>query len=231
MEYRDYFASFKGDSALDLTIKFKNEAKKYILFFIGLSLIALGSVHMIKVSNLGVQPFDTLYLGLHRNFSISIGTSSIMIGCILLAVSFLLTKQKLKVGTILDTVFLGLFVDLFLHIDLIIDPNSLFLKYIVLIFGTVLISFGAALTIYSDLGAGPIDTFMLSIHRKFHLSVKLSTTIIEMMALVIGFLLGGPFGFGTLLFLFSIGPLMEFFLYLLNRRETVEAPSIGEKVS
>ena len=100
----------------------KNEAKKFPLFFIGLSLIALGSVHMIKVSSLGVQPFDTFYLGISEHFSITIGTASIMFGTILLMISMYLTKEKLKVGTILDTIFLGIFVDFFLHIDLVNTP-------------------------------------------------------------------------------------------------------------
>ena len=95
----------------------KNEAKKFPLFFIGLSLIALGSVHMIKVSSLGVQPFDTFYLGLSEHLPITIGTSSIMFGIILLMISMYLTKEQLKIGTILDTIFLGMFVDFFLHID------------------------------------------------------------------------------------------------------------------
>ena len=209
----------------------KIEAKKFPLFFIGLSLIALGSVHMIKVSSLGVQPFDTFYIGLSGHLPITIGTSSIMFGTLLLMISYSLTKEKLKIGTLLDTVFLGIFVDFFLHIDLVQTPDSFVWRYVFLFFGILLISFGSALTIFSNLGAGPIDTFMLTIHKTCHLSVKMSATLIEGCALVAGFLLGGPIGFGTLLFLFSIGPLIEFFLHILYRFETVQTPSIEEKAS
>ena len=78
---------------------------------------------MIEVSHLGVQPFDILYIGLQEKFPITIGTASILIGGLLLTISYLLTKEKLKVGTILDTVFLGIFVDLFLHMDFITAPE------------------------------------------------------------------------------------------------------------
>jgi uncharacterized membrane protein YczE len=209
----------------------KNEAKKFPLFFIGLSLIALGSVHMIKVSGLGVQPFDTFYIGLSEHLHITIGTSSIIFGIILLTISMFLTKEKLKIGTILDTIFLGMFVDFFLHIDLVNTPDSLVWRYVFMLFGIILISIGSALTIFSNLGAGPIDTFMLSIRKTCNLSVKLSTTLIEGFALAAGFLLGGPIGFGTLLFLFSIGPLIEFSLHVLSKFETVQVPPIEEKVS
>jgi uncharacterized protein len=209
----------------------KNEAKKFPLFFIGLSLIALGSVHMIKVSSLGVQPFDTFYLGISEHLPITIGTASIMFGIILLMISMYLTKEKLKVGTILDTIFLGMFVDFFLHIDLVNTPDSLIGRYAFMLFGIVLISMGSALTIFSNLGAGPIDTFMLSICKTCNLSVKMSTTLIEGIALAAGFSLGGPIGFGTLLFLFSIGPLIECFLRILSKFETAQVPSIEEKAS
>ena len=209
----------------------KNEAKKFPVFFIGLLLIALGSVHMIKVSSLGVQPFDSFYMGLTKHFPITIGTSSIIFGIILLIISLSLTKEKLKIGTILDTILLGVFVDFFLHIDLVHPPDSLVWRYVFLFFGTLLISLGSALTIFSNLGAGPIDTFMLSIGKIFKLSVTMSSTLIEGFALLAGFLLGGPIGFGTLLFLFSIGPLIEIFLHILNGFETVQTPSIKKKAS
>ena len=73
------------------------------MFFIGLLALSLGSVHMIKVSELGVQPFDVLYIRLNnQKTSISIGFASISIGILLLWL--LLHKQKLKIGTLLDVI-------------------------------------------------------------------------------------------------------------------------------
>ena len=189
--------------------------KRVILFFVGLLALSLGSVHMIKVSKLGVQPFDVLYIGLHQKTSISIGFASISIGILLLTVAFILHKQKLKIGTILDVICLGLFVDLFLYLDFIITPTTFIWKVFFLIFGAVLISLGAALTIFSNLGAR-FDTFMLAIHKRFGLSVKVSTTIIEGGALLVGLLLGGPIGIGTIVVCLLMGPLIEFFLTILN---------------
>lgn len=91
---------------------------------------------------------------------------------ILLLFSYLLTKEKIKIGTILDTIFTGLFIDFFLYINFIITT------YGYLLFGITLISLGSALTIFSNIGAGPIDTFMLSICKTCNHSVKTATTII-----------------------------------------------------
>lgn len=191
--------------------------KRGILFFVGLLALSLGSVHMIKVSKLGVQPFDVLYIGLHQKTSISIGFASISIGILLLTVAFILNKQKLKIGTLLDVICLGLFVDLFLYLDFIITPTTFIWKVFFLIFGAVLISLGAALTIFSNLGAGPIDTFMLAIHKRFGLSVKVATTFIEVGALLVGLLLGGPIGIGTIVVCLLMGPMIEIFLITLQK--------------
>ena len=201
--------------------EWKRKLKKGGLFFIGLIIVALGSVFMIQASDLGVQPFDVLNIGIHKHSFISIGQASIMIGILLLLISYAMSKERLKLGTILDAIFLGTFVDLFLYFDFLIVPETLSLKITYFVLGTVFIAFGAAMTIYSELGAGPIDTFMLTLHKKFKVSVKLAATLIEISALIIGFILGGPVGIGTLLFSLLIGPLIELSLKLLNNHTSV----------
>jgi uncharacterized membrane protein YczE len=193
--------------------------RRMIIFFAGLLLIAGGSVQMIGVSSLGVQPFDVLYIGLHTKTPITIGFASIMTGLILLVISLFLTREKLKIGTILDTILLGLFVDLFLSLNFVPVPENVIGMIGSLFFGMILIGFGAALTIVSKLGAGPVDTFMLAIHKKFNISIKKAVTIIELSALIIGFSLGGPIGVGTLVFCFLIGPLIECFLRIIHNIE------------
>ena len=78
-------------------------------------------------------------------------------------------------------------------------------------------SLGAALTIFSNLGAGPIDTFMLAVHKRFGLSVKVATTFIEGGALLVGLLLGGPIGIGTIVVCLLMGPMIEIFLITLQK--------------
>lgn len=193
------------------TLFFK-DLHRFLIFVGGLAIIAIGSVHMINASSIGVQPFDVLYIGLHLNTSISIGTACILTGILLLTFSYLLTKQRLKMGTIVDAIFLGIFVDLFLYLDIIHSPHTFIGKMAFFGIGVIFIAFGAALMITSNLGTGPIDTFMLALHNRFNLSIKMSATIIEVLALIIGFFLGGPLGIGTFLYCVLIGTFIDFFL-------------------
>ena len=119
---------------------FNQTMKKGVVFFIGLISIALGSVHMIQVSSLGVQPFDVYYVGLSEKHPITIGMASIGTGILLVSIALFISKEKLKIGTILDTIFLGLFVDLFLHADFIHQPFTLFGQISFIVLGTIFIA-------------------------------------------------------------------------------------------
>nr|WP_263323137.1 YitT family protein [Neobacillus sp. Marseille-Q6967] len=189
---------------------------KTISFFLGLLLMSLGSVFMIEVSSLGVQPWDVLHISLHNLTPISIGGWSIIIGAVLVFISLLITKQKLKIGTILDTIFVGVFIDIIIYFNIINVPNSYLGKLIYLLIGTIIIAFGAGLVIVTNLGAGPRDTFMLAIQQKLGISIKMATSILETSALFIGFLMGGPLGLGTFIFCFLIGPCIEISIKLIK---------------
>ena len=48
---------------------------------------------------------------------------------------------------------------------------------------------------------------MVGLNRRYGWSIRRSRTAIELAALGVGYLLGGPVGIGTLLFAFGIGPI------------------------
>jgi uncharacterized membrane protein YczE len=70
---------------------------------------------------------------------------------------------------------------------------------------------GAATAIYIgvDAGAGPRDSLMLAIHRTTGLSIRLARGAIEIIVVLIGWLLGGPLGLGTVVFALLIGPSVQ----------------------
>jgi uncharacterized membrane protein YczE len=82
--------------------------------------------------------------------------------------------------------------------------------------GVLLIGLGSGLYLAADLGAGPRDGLMTGIHHRFGWSIRRARTSIELVVLVIGFLLGGTIGLGTILFAFGIGPVVQFFLRIFD---------------
>ena len=68
------------------------------------------------------------------------------------------------------------------------------------------------LYIGSQLGPGPRDGLMTGFARRTGLSIRVVRTTIEVVVLVVGWVLGGPVGVGTVLYAVTIGPLVQFFL-------------------
>ncbi|MGH3413842.1 MAG: YczE/YyaS/YitT family protein, partial [Marmoricola sp.] len=72
----------------------------------------------------------------------------------------------------------------------------------------------------SQLGPGPRDGLMTGLHRRTGLSLRLVRSGIEVTVVVLGWLIGGVFGVGTVLYALAIGPLVQLMLPAL----TVELP-------
>jgi uncharacterized membrane protein YczE len=68
---------------------------------------------------------------------------------------------------------------------------------------------------------------MLAIHRTTGLSIRLARGAIEVLVVLIGWLLGGPLGFGTVAFALLIGPSVQWAFKLFHvqphKPEVVEA--------
>lgn len=78
--------------------------------------------------------------------------------------------------------------------------------------GIVLNGLATGLYIGARLGPGPRDGLMTGLHRRTGRSLRLIRTGIELVVLLVGILLGGTFGIGTVAYALAIGPLAQFFL-------------------
>src|SRR5690625_4718578 len=87
-------------------------------FFLGgLIIFSLGISITINVQNLGLHPWDVLSVALFDKLGFSIGTWNIIIGFILISICFVLDKSYIKIGTFLNAVIVGVFVDFYLWLD------------------------------------------------------------------------------------------------------------------
>ena len=68
---------------------------------------------------------------------------------------------------------------------------------------------GSGMYVASKVGAGPRDGMTLFLARRFSISVRLARTILEILALTIGWLIGGPVSIGTFISVPLIGPVMQ----------------------
>lgn len=174
----------------------KKESIRFLKLFVGLFICSLGCVTILK-SNLGLAPWDVLHQGVSKVTGITIGQASISLGVIIVLMDIFL-GQPIGVGTVLNFIFIGLFMDLIIFLDFIPIFQNLFARIIELLVGIFFYSYGTYLYMTQGMGCGPRDGFMQVLIKRFNKSVSVIKNGIEIIAFVIGWLLGGKLGIGTI---------------------------------
>ena len=186
---------------------------------VGIPVLGVG-VALTLEARLGVSPYDVLHQGIAHRTGLSVGTVVILVGFVIL-LFWIPLRQRSGIGTVLNTLTVGLVIDLVLHV--MPEPDLLVARIPLLVIGILVTGLGMGLYIGAGLGPGPRDGLMTGIAaRGFPLwAVR---TVLELTALAAGWALGGNVGVGTVLFAFSIGPLGHFFLARLHLG-AAEAPA------
>jgi uncharacterized membrane protein YczE len=170
----------------------------------GLFCFALG-IALFFHSQLGTGPWDVLHGGLSKISGLPVGLIINIIGLIVLPL-WIPLKVRIGLGTVLNALLIGVFLDMVkprMH-----DASALWLQLTLAIVGVLIIGIGSGLYIGAGLGAGPRDGIMVGLSR-LGLSVRAARTLVEAVTLLIGWLLGGKIGFGTIIFLVGIGPVVQ----------------------
>ena len=175
-----------------------------ILFGFGLALVVLG--------DFGVSPWEVLHQGISKRTPLSIGTTIIFVGLLILIFLFLL-KEPMGIGTIANVLIIGLVVDLTL--SLLGEISTIFPRIIATLLGPIFVAIGSGFYIGTRLGPGPRDGLMTAFNRR-GVPIWKARTLIEGSCVVTGLLLGGTIGWGTVWFLLSVGPSVQFFLKRLE---------------
>ncbi len=178
---------------------------RVVQLLIGLALYGVSMGFMIR-STLGQMPWDVLHFGIAANTSLTIGQVIIAVSALVLLL-WIPLKQMPGLGTVLNAIIVGLATDVMLSI--LDAPESLGVQIGFMLLGIFLNAVATALYIGAQLGPGPRDGLMTGLSRRTGLSIRLVRTTLEVTVVVLGILLGGVFGLGTVLYALAIGPLTQ----------------------
>ena len=189
----------------------------------GLFLCALGIVAFLE-ARLGLPPWDVLHQGVAERTPLSFGAANIAVSVVVLALAWRLGAH-IGPGTVANAVLIGTFVELLVAVDWIDDLSETGLpaRSALLVAGVALFGIGSAFYISPLLGAGPRDSLMLVGAQRTRVRVGIVRGTLEASALVVGLLLGGTAGVGTLVFVVLIGPAVEASFWLLARSPLADA--------
>lgn len=187
---------------------------------IGLFLYGLSLAMMIRAT-LGVAPWDVLGQGSSLRTGIPFGVMTNIIGVVVLLL-WIPLRQKPGIGTVLNVLLVGPSAEAGLAV--FGEPEALWVRVLLFSGGLVLLALASGLYIGARLGPGPRDGLMTGLHQHFGLPVWVVRTAIEGTVLVLGWLLGGSVGVGTVAFALLIGPLINVALPIFSIPERRGAP-------
>ncbi len=186
--------------------------RRLLQLFIGLLLYGASMALMLRAA-LGLDPWDVFHQGLATQADLSIGKVVNLVGLAVLLL-WIPLKQRPGIGTVANVILIGTAMDLTLSVLPAIE--GLALQVAALLFSVVANGIAGALYIGAGLGPGPRDGLMTGLARRTGWSLRLVRTGIELTVLGFGWLLGGTVGVGTLLYAFTIGPLVQIFLPMVT---------------
>ena len=204
---------------------------RLVALFVGLVLIAVAIVAMLE-SELGVPPWDVLHMGIAEHTPLTLGTAAVVVGLVIVAIAWIGGAPP-GFGTIANAVVIGLAIDVFSAIGWVeqLSDASLGVRVGLVALGVWLFGVGSALYIGAGMGAGPRDSFMLALTRRTGWRIGIVRGSIEVTVLVVGLLLGGLAGIGTLALALLVGPSVELSFWLLLRLDLADpglhAPEFG----
>jgi uncharacterized membrane protein YczE len=177
-------------------------AKLPSLYF-GLFLFAMGSVTNLY-SGLGMSPWGVFHVGLTGTSGLTLGQVSQLVGLAVLLLGWLLGFPP-GWGTVSNMFFIGWFTDRIMEWNIVPTPTDVLRQYLLLILSVAFVGAGSLFYMRVQLGAGPRDGLMVGLVRKLNKQVWLVRGSLEVSVLVLGFLMGGPVGIGTVVSALTIG--------------------------
>jgi uncharacterized membrane protein YczE len=159
-----------------------------------------------------------LHQGIAKHTPLSFGLANVVVGIAVLFLAWRLGSRP-GIGTVANAVLIGLFVTLVVPLSVVhrLAGWPLPARIVLLAGGLVLFGLGSGLYIGAALGAGPRDSLMLVGALRTGVRIGGMRAMLEGSVLVIGFVLGGTVGIGTLVFALLIGPSVEASFWLVKR--------------
>jgi len=188
----------------------------FFMLILGLFLFGLGEA-LLVAAGVGVSPWTVFAQGVTRQTGWSLGWATFVISvCVLLL--WIPLKRTPGLGTVFNTIIIALV----LHYVLPYLPrtDSVLVSILYASVGVLVTGAGGAIYLIANLGPGPRDGLMTGLQEITSLPIAQVRGGLELSVVLIGWLLGGTVGIGTLLFAFGIGPSLSLGLYVLSRSFT-----------
>lgn len=201
----------------------KNLIRRIVMMCIGVFLLGF-SISLAVYANFGTDPCTCLNLGVSGKIGLPFGLWQLIFNCVVLILMFLLSRDLIGIGTLVNMVSIGFLVDFFrwLYSGLLPSQPAFPVRILLMIFALLLLSFSAALYIYPNLGVSPYDSLGFMVSKHLHIQFRWCRILCDVLAVLVGWLCGSVVGVSTVITAFCMGPLIKRFNDLIAKKFPLE---------
>lgn len=191
-----------------------------MLISIGIAIAAFGIALTYK-SGIGTNPMATASDGLTKVFPLNYGNANLLLNGFFLVVAFFLKREKINIGTLLMVLTMGICINFFAGL---LAAETIFTQWQLVynIIGTIITSLGISVVVLVDFGIGPYDLMTEVIIDKLKCSYRMAKIIADCSLLVVGIMMGGVFGLGTIGNVILVGVFIQLFMDVAKKSNLVQ---------
>jgi uncharacterized membrane protein YczE len=228
--------------------KATNLIKRLIIFFVGMSIIQFGVALFLK-TNIGSDTFTVFTQGLASTLDktslkdlslvkwiagsakVTPGVANMIIYLVLFIIIIFIERKRINIGTLICVVGVGPIIDIGVKVVSYfpVESYNYFVRASLVVFGCFIIAVGFSVLSATNVGVAPNDIVPFIIQDKTKAQYRWIRIGLDAGYLIIGFLLGGKIGLGTIISMFAIGPFIQFclpygekFVNLIIKEEDIE---------
>lgn len=195
----------------------KNKVYRYIGVLIGLTFVSIGASFFIT-ANIGSEAITVFMQGIMLLTKTNYAVAIIVANLLPVILLFTIKRQDLLSFGSFAVVLIGPLIDFWLASGLFVTPIGFIYQILFLIIGILSSGFGLALYIHSNVGMSPFEALVVAISQRFkNIKFFLIKISFDVIFLLLGFVLGGVVGLGTVISVLAFGPVINTYLVILKK--------------
>ena len=188
---------------------------QWLRIIFGLVVFSVG-VHLTIFANIGLSPWDCLSMGVSYHTPLNYGMAVTTISLIIILLDILM-KERIGFGTLFDALLVGNTVQLLNDLNPLPLNEGLLPGVGIMLVGFVFMAVGQWLYMSGAQCCGPRDMLLVGLGKRLPgVPIGVVEVLLWGTVVLVGWLLGGPVGLGTLISVLGAGLVMQAVLALVR---------------
>lgn len=182
--------------------------KRILMVCMGLIIRGIG-VGFIMLAHMGSNPATLFQEGFTKMLHLSYGNGAALANLIILIAVWIYNRKYIHIASVLAIFLIGYSANFITAFIPNIQEYQTVMRMIYLVSGSFILAMGTKIYLLAQMGVGALDVLAEIIYDHTNLSEVSARYLCDGSFLVLGVLMGGQFGLGTIISLILMGPCMN----------------------